>query len=84
MTLRAGEVFANRFEIDRAAGAGGMGIVYRARDQLTSDWVALKLLHVEGPGGGDAERFAREAQLLSELGHPHPRRGPVFAWLRAV
>lgn len=70
MTLRSGDVFANRFEIDRAAGAGGMGAVYRARDQLTSDWVALKLLHDQGPGGSDTERFAREALLLSELRHP--------------
>jgi serine/threonine protein kinase len=70
MTLRSGDVFANRFEIDRVAGTGGMGTVYRVRDQLTADWVALKLLHDQGPGGGDTERFAREAQLLSELRHP--------------
>src|SRR5262245_40609081 len=67
LQLEPGSRFANRFEIERAAGAGGMGTVYRARDLLTSDWVALKLLH--GSGGGESERFAREAQLLSELRH---------------
>ncbi|HZF47557.1 MAG TPA: protein kinase [Polyangiaceae bacterium] len=70
MTLRLGDVFANRFYIDRVAGSGGMGTVYRARDQLSSDWVALKLLHDQGSARGDEDRFVREAQILSELRHP--------------
>lgn len=41
MALHRGEIFANRFEIDRAAGSGGMGAVYRARDQLSVDWGGL-------------------------------------------
>ena len=70
MTLRSGDVFASRFRIDRAAGAGGMGTVYRARDQLRNDIVALKLLHDQGTPSLDSDRFDREAQLLSELHHP--------------
>src|SRR5262245_3419390 len=60
---------AGRFIVESLAGAGGMGTVYRARDTETDRMVALKLLQ----GGGhlhDAERFAREARLLSELAHP--------------
>ena len=71
--LRAGDVFANRFEIDRFAGSGGMGTVYRARDRYTKDTVALKLLSIQPKKTGDSEesdRFAREAQILSELRHP--------------
>ncbi|HEY0134190.1 MAG TPA: protein kinase, partial [Nannocystis sp.] len=68
--LRSGDVFANRFEIDRVAGSGGMGTVYRARDRFTGDMVALKLLHNQSADPHDAERFAREAQFLSELRHP--------------
>ena len=65
--MRAGEIIANRFEIERLAGAGGMGEVYRARDQLDGSAVALKLL---GAGGGKApERFEREAKVLAELRH---------------
>jgi len=29
--LLSGDIFANRFEIDRTAGTGGMGTVYRAK-----------------------------------------------------
>jgi hypothetical protein len=46
-----------------------MGAVYRARDEQTGGTVALKLLqHGESPEM--AERFAREARVLSELHHP--------------
>ena len=66
-----GSLFANRFEIDRPVGAGGMGLVYRARDRYTGSWVALKVLHDSLQSGPLGERFLREAQLLSELQHPH-------------
>ena len=68
--LTAGTLFANRFEVDRPAGSGGMGTVYRARDRHRGEVVALKILHA-GPGAPEeSERFVREAQLLSELRHP--------------
>lgn len=68
--LRPGDLFAQRFEIDRPAGSGGMGSVYRARDLQSGDIVALKLLHVQNGPLADPERFVREARLLSELSHP--------------
>src|SRR5262245_35907023 len=68
--LRAGDIVGNRFEIDCQAGSGGMGVVYRAHDQSSGDVVALKILHADRSAGGESERFAREAQLLSELRHP--------------
>ncbi len=69
LQFSSGSLFANRFEIQLTAGSGGMGTVYRATDRYSGDTVALKLLHA-GEGHGEAERFAREAQLLSELRHP--------------
>ena len=68
--FRPGEVFANRFEIDRVAGSGGMGTVYRAHDRSSGSVVALKLLLEHRTTENDSDRFAREAQILAELRHP--------------
>jgi hypothetical protein len=65
---RLGELVANRFEIERVAGAGGMGVVYRAHDRRTGEAVALKLLTRTSPEL--MERFRREARVLAALRHP--------------
>ncbi len=67
--VRPGNVLADRFTIEREAGSGGMGTVYRARDAATGEPVALKVLHRRAPS--ELQRFEREARLLSELGHAH-------------
>jgi len=64
-----GSLLYNRFEIERRVRSGGMGTVYRARDKLTGEPVALKLLRMAG-NALESQRFVREAQLLSELRHP--------------
>jgi tetratricopeptide (TPR) repeat protein len=63
-----GDVVNGRFEIERLAGSGGMGAVYRALDRATGEPVAVKVL-LEGRTSGES-RFEREAQLLSEMRHP--------------
>lgn len=71
MIVRPGTLFGSRFEVDRLIASGGMGLIYRAKDRLSGQFVALKLLlHEEAASGPDAERFIREAQLLSQLRHP--------------
>jgi len=66
--MRSGDTIAERFELLRLSAAGGMGRVYQALDRVTGDRVALKVLY---RGGIDeAERFAREAQVLATLRHP--------------
>ncbi len=59
-----------RFILEQQIGAGGMGTVFRARDLLTGQKVAIKVLQAHG-APQEAERFAREAQLLAGLKHPH-------------
>src|SRR4051812_9166106 len=66
--MTTGDLLAGRFRIERAAGAGGMGVVYQALDLATNEPVALKLL--AAGSRGDAARFEMEAQTLSELAHP--------------
>src|SRR5262245_57590233 len=64
-----GDLVAGRFELERLAGEGGMGAVWRALDRASGARVALKLLSPrlaarEGP------RFLREAKVLAALDHP--------------
>ena len=66
--VRPGAVIAGRFRIDRTAGHGGAGIVYRCQDLVTGDPVALKVLCSDGPVSD--ERFGREIRVLSELDQP--------------
>jgi serine/threonine protein kinase len=67
--LGADDVVDDRFVIERHAGSGGVGVVYRALDLRTMLPVALKVL--KGRPGPEAElRFEREALALAELDHP--------------
>lgn len=53
-------------------GAGGMGQVYRARDEHLQRDVALKILAADALGDEAArQRFRCEALALSELNHPN-------------
>jgi hypothetical protein len=66
--LPVGTLVSDRFRIEAEAGAGGMGVVYRARDRESGELVALKVLAQEAVV--DASRFERERTLLAELDHP--------------
>jgi tetratricopeptide (TPR) repeat protein len=66
--VHPGDAIAGRFELERLAGRGGMGTVWRARDRSAGGWVALKLL--DRTERTNAERFAREASTLASLEHP--------------
>ncbi len=60
------------YEILDSLGAGGMGEVYRARDERLGRDVALKVLPEAFLHDPDRlARFRREAQALASLNHPH-------------
>ncbi|WP_394830561.1 serine/threonine protein kinase [Pendulispora rubella] len=61
-------LFANRFQMEREAGLGGMGVVYRAIDCQGGRAVALKVLRKSDPTA--IRRFEREAEALGQLHHP--------------
>ncbi|MBL8969794.1 MAG: serine/threonine protein kinase, partial [Myxococcales bacterium] len=65
--MKIGDVIAGRFVLERRAGAGGMGVVFRAQDTVSGAPAAIKL--VVG-SAAELERFAREVSLLAQLDHP--------------
>ncbi|AUX46364.1 uncharacterized protein SOCE26_078700 [Sorangium cellulosum] len=66
--MQLGSSLADRFVIERLAGRGGMGEVYRGLDRSTGQPVAIKVLH--GSWDAGAARFAREVMVLARLDHP--------------
>ncbi|WP_437525492.1 protein kinase [Sorangium sp. So ce726] len=66
-SAQPGDLLAQRFVIERQAGRGGMGLVYRALDRARGEPVALKLLASEGDR--EEERFAAECRILAGLSH---------------
>ncbi len=66
--LEAGEIVGERFRIERLAGTGGMGAVYRAEDQATGAKAAIKVVGIQSASA--RERFLREGVVLAELSHP--------------
>lgn len=85
MALEAGRLLNGRYEIRSMLGQGGMGAVYRARDQSLGRVVAVKE-RVPDPNGTEAglkqarAQFRREAQTLAQLNHPNlPRIYDFFS-----
>ncbi|MFD6193296.1 serine/threonine-protein kinase [Streptomyces sp. NPDC060275] len=71
-----GRVIAGRYRLHERLGRGGMGIVWRATDQLLAREVAVKALPLdETLSAAEArrrrERTLREARAVAQLRHPH-------------
>ncbi len=67
-----GSLFADRYEVRRELGRGGMGIVYEAIDTRLKDRIALKVLmphHAANPTV--YERFLQEVRTARQLSHPN-------------
>jgi serine/threonine protein kinase len=65
--LRPGELFGDTYRIVRRLGAGGMGVVYLARDLTLQREVAVKVHHARF----GTERLYREALAMAQLAHPN-------------
>ncbi|MGA5224264.1 protein kinase [Streptomyces albidoflavus] len=73
-----GDMIGGRFTLLGPLGSGGMGTVWRARDEVLQREVALKEVRppdpaLTGPGAAATlrERVLREARALARLSHPH-------------
>ncbi|MEV7080798.1 protein kinase [Streptomyces sp. NPDC093516] len=69
-------VVAGRYRLEERLGRGGMGVVWRATDQLLGRSVAVKELpYDETPSTAQArrrrDRTLREARAVAQLSHPH-------------
>ncbi|MFD8421252.1 serine/threonine-protein kinase [Streptomyces sp. NPDC059466] len=69
-------VIAGRYRLEARIGRGGMGVVWRATDQLLSRQVAVKELPLDDSLSADEarqqrDRTLREARAVAQLHHPH-------------
>lgn len=69
-------VIAGRYRLEARLGRGGMGVVWRAADQLLGRRVAVKELTQDASLSDDdarlhRERTLREARAVAQLHHPH-------------
>lgn len=59
------------YEIVNVLGAGGMGLVYRARQMRADRIVALKVIQSDQANDAAIERFKAEAQAAARIDHDH-------------
>ncbi|HEX6863364.1 MAG TPA: serine/threonine-protein kinase, partial [Thermoanaerobaculia bacterium] len=77
--ISPGALMGQRFEILAVLGAGGMGVVYKARDRELDDLVALKMLKKELLGDpGNLDRLKAEIKLARKITHPNVLRTHDF------
>ena len=65
------EVIAERYQILREAGRGGMAVVYLARDLRHGRDVAVKVVRPELTTASGRSRFLREIEIAARLRHPN-------------
>jgi len=68
---RIPDALADRFQVARELGRGGMGTVYLAHDTSLDRDVAIKVLDPSASSALGAERFTREIHLTARLVHPN-------------
>ncbi|WP_051515873.1 serine/threonine-protein kinase [Candidatus Blastococcus massiliensis] len=72
MTLATGNLLAGRYEITSPIAVGGMGEVWKARDQVLDRIVAAKVLKSEYTDDPSfLARFRNEARHTAALSHPN-------------
>ncbi|HTK41581.1 MAG TPA: protein kinase [Gemmatimonadales bacterium] len=72
LPTRLAQALGGMYTLEGEIGRGGMGVVYRARDERLQRRVAIKVLPPELAFQSDIRaRFTREAQTAARLSHPH-------------
>jgi serine/threonine protein kinase len=72
LTRRGSPERIGRYHVIERIGRGGMGVVYRARDEAVGRDVALKVLTADVEDDPDIRtRFYREAEAAARLSHPN-------------
>jgi len=72
LATQLGHTLGSAFTLEGEIGRGGMGVVYRARDERLKRRVAIKVLPPELAFQKDIRaRFTREAETAARLSHPH-------------
>ena len=69
--LKPDIVIANRYQIDREIGSGGMATVYAAKDLELEEIVAIKVFQQVVQNRAGLDRFRREMKLSRKLVHPN-------------
>src|SRR5262245_2871317 len=69
--VEAGQRIGERYHVLSLLGSGGMGQVFRVRDETTGQELALKVLRpLDGDDADRVRRFQREIQVLTRIRHP--------------
>lgn len=72
LELRLADALGSAYTIEGEIGRGGMGVVYRAKDEKLKRPVAVKVLPPELAYRPDIRaRFMREAETAARLSHPN-------------
>jgi len=83
--ISPGSLLGQRFEVLSVLGAGGMGVVYKARDRELDDLVALKMLKRDLWGDrGQLDRLKSELKLARKITHPNVLRTYDFGEIDGV
>ncbi|MEA2373176.1 MAG: hypothetical protein QOH12_3570 [Solirubrobacteraceae bacterium] len=70
--MEPGDLFAGKYRVVSLAGRGGMGLVYKARQDHPKRVVALKVIHPALAGETEfRSRFEEEASLAAQIEHPN-------------
>ena len=65
-------IIADRYQVERAVGRGGMGTVWLCTDRVLGREVAVKQIgHLPGESTTDTARAFREARSAAALNHPN-------------